>query len=87
MVSELRPSRRKSLTATDLDGNELLFVFSISKQLYRCPGCGGSIEVGREHTLVRYLGGPSESFHQHWHGDCAAERFTREVRNVRHVAR
>jgi hypothetical protein len=84
-MASVRPSRRQSIRAKDLDGNELEFVFSISKKLYRCPGCGRSIEVGREHTLVRYLGGPMGRFHQHWHAECAIEGFRREVRNVRPV--
>ena len=81
----IRPSRRKSLHATDLDGNELIFAFSISRKLYRCPGCRESIEVGREHTLVKYLEGPAGTFHQHWHTECAAEHFKREVRNVKEI--
>jgi hypothetical protein len=84
---EIRPSRRTNLRGVDLDGNEIEFVFTISKKLYRCPGCGLSIDVGREHTLVRYLEGPKGSFHQHWHSDCAADSFRREMRNVRSVAR
>lgn len=84
-MNEIRPTRRKSLRAEDLDGNQVLFVFSISKKLYVCPYCRESIELGREHTFVRYLGGPSGTFHQHWHTECAAERFKREVRNVKEV--
>jgi hypothetical protein len=63
----------------------MLFAFSISKKLYTCPHCRSSIDVGREHTFVRYLGGPAGAYHQHWHTDCAAEHFKREVRNVREV--
>jgi hypothetical protein len=84
-MNVIRPSRRKSLRATDLDGNELLFAFSISRKLYECPYCREAIDVGREHTLVRYVAGPAGTFHQHWHTECAAEQFKREVRNVREV--
>lgn len=82
-MGDIRPSRRQSVRAADLDGNELLFAFSISKKLYRCPGCGDPIDVGREHVLVRYLSGPRGRLHQHWHAACTDDRFTREVRSAR----
>ena len=84
-MHDISPSRRNNVRATDLDGEELEFIFSISKKLYRCPGCGNAIDVGREHTLIKFLTGPRARSHQHWHKDCATEAFGREVRNTRKV--
>ena len=84
-MHDVTPTRRNTVRATDLDGEQLEFIFSISKKLYRCPGCGEAVEVGREHTLIKFLTGARSRSHQHWHKDCAAEAFRREVRHVRKI--
>lgn len=66
-----RPSRRQSVAGTDLDGRDVVMSASIARKLYRCPGCGGSIDVGAEHVLVRVTERGGESYHQHWHGECS----------------
>jgi hypothetical protein len=45
-------TRRKSLKATDLDGEPVVLSQIVAKKLYRCPGCGERIEVGNDHVLV-----------------------------------
>jgi hypothetical protein len=65
------PTRRHSLMGKDFDGNTLVLAFTISHQLYKCAGCHEGIEVGAEHTLVRYEEPDGMSYHQHWHRDCA----------------
>jgi hypothetical protein len=64
------PNRRYNLGGIDFDGNEIEMVFSISKKLYRCPGCGRSIPIGAEHVLVRITQPTGSRYHQHWHRDC-----------------
>lgn len=76
-------TRRRSLTATDLDGEPVMLSLVVAKKLYRCPGCGKGIEVGNEHVLVRHV---ALSRHQHWHQTCAADMVRRELRGVREVA-
>ncbi len=71
MTEDQAPTRRHSLMGRDFDGNQIIMAFSISHQLYKCPGCQGGIEVGQEHTLVRYIESDGQNFHQHWHRDCA----------------
>ena len=65
------PDRRHSLRAIDLDGRAVVLVASISKELYRCPGCGQSIPVGADHVIVEYPEEESPAYHQHWHRSCA----------------
>jgi hypothetical protein len=69
-LSEL-PTRRSSLTGTDLDGNKLTLAFAIARKLYRCPGCRESVNVGAEHVVVARKDVTGEGYHQHWHRDCA----------------
>jgi hypothetical protein len=76
-------TRRRSLTATDLDGGPVMLSLVVAKKLYRCPGCGKSIEVGSDHVLVRH---EALSRHQHWHQSCAADMARRELRDLREVA-
>lgn len=77
------PNRRTSLLGTDLDGNRVLVSWSTAGQLYRCPGCGQSIEVGRAHIVVHYEG--EDPYYQHWHTGCAGSRILRELRGMREV--
>lgn len=76
------PTRRTSLGGTDLDGNDVVLSFTISRKLYRCPGCRNSIAIGTEHVLVRYAQPAGETYHQHWHFECASA-VVRELRNLR----
>jgi hypothetical protein len=76
------PTRKTSLAGVDLDGNKVELSHSISKKLYRCPGCRKSIPIGSDHLLVRVTpasGGPA--YHQHWHRDCT-KSIVRELRGV-----
>ncbi|MBA2273478.1 MAG: hypothetical protein H0W21_06195 [Actinobacteria bacterium] len=64
------PNRRQSLNGQDLDGRHLRLSWAIARQLYRCPGCGSTIEVGNEHVVVAYPG-DDPPYYQHWHRRCA----------------
>ena len=79
-----RPTRRASVAGTDLDGRAVVLAATVARKLYRCPGCGGSIEVGAEHVLVRIAEPGGDSYHQHWHGDCA-RAVRRELADARAV--
>ncbi len=78
-------SRRQSLEARNLEGEAVRFSVAIAKKLYRCPGCGGRIEVGADHVIVRY---PESDppFYQHWHRTCALGDLIRSLREVKAVA-
>jgi uncharacterized membrane protein len=65
------PTRRRSVKGVDLDGRRVELSVGISRNLYRCPGCRESIEIGREHVIVDRDEESGRSFHQHWHTDCA----------------
>jgi hypothetical protein len=80
------PSRRHGITGTNLDGERVELSFSISKQLYRCPGCRGQIPIGSEHVVVRITPKAGAAFHQHWHRDCVPS-LTRELRDVQRKPR
>ena len=75
------PTRRNDVRGRDLEGRSVVLTFSISKKLYRCPGCGGSIEIGREHVIVRY---PDDGYYQHWHAECARS-VLRELRGAERI--
>jgi hypothetical protein len=77
------PTRRQSLNGLDYDGNPVTLSLLSAKKLYRCPGCGGRIEIGAEHILVRY---ETLARHEHWHRSCALEMARRELQEVRAVA-
>jgi hypothetical protein len=77
----LLPTRRHLLTGTDFDGNSVQLEFSISKQLYRCPGCRKSIPIGSEHVFVRITEPGVGSYHQHWHRECS-RALARELRDI-----
>jgi hypothetical protein len=64
------PTRRHPISGHDLDGNPITLKLIVSKQLYVCPGCKETVEIGKEHVLVQRTG--RDSFHQHWHTACAA---------------
>jgi hypothetical protein len=80
------PDTRTSLVGQDDEGNEVWLIRSISQKLYRCPGCGGAIEIGGDHVVVqtvRRLGGTE---HSHWHRRCTAEILVGRLRGVRSVS-
>ena len=64
------PNRRQSLDGRDLDGRRLRLSWAIARQLYRCPGCGSTLEMGHKHIIVAYPGDDSP-YYQHWHRRCA----------------
>lgn len=74
------PTRRRHVIGQDLEGRNIELRLSISRKLYRCPGCGGSLEIGSEHVLVMFT---DAGYHQHWHNDCAADRVVRNLRRTR----
>jgi hypothetical protein len=80
------PDRRHSLRAVDLDGRTVVLLASISKELYRCPGCGQSIPVGADHVILEYPDeDDSPAYHQHWHRSCAQTGIVRELRSLHKV--
>ncbi|MGH2699844.1 MAG: hypothetical protein ACRDJL_11705 [Actinomycetota bacterium] len=79
------PTRRQSLRGMDFDGNTVVLSFSISRKLYKCPGCYEYIPVGSEHVLVRCFEPDGNNFYQHWHRDCT-RTIVRELRGIEMVA-
>ena len=79
------PSRRHSLRGVDHDGHRVVLVVSISKELYRCPGCGDSIPVGTDHVIVEHPDEGPDTYHQHWHSACAREGIVRRLRSIHPV--
>ena len=82
------PDSRSDLQGLTADGDIARLIRSISQKLYRCPGCGGAVEIGAEHVIVqrlRRVGG--ERDHQHWHRRCAEEGPMLELRQLRKVPR
>ena len=78
------PTRRAALAAVDLDGRGVVLEFTISRKLYRCPGCGDGVAVGAEHVLVKIAPPGERPFHQHWHRACTVA-LRRELRQERAV--
>lgn len=79
------PDSRTSLRGLTAEGDEAWVIRGISQKLYRCPGCGGAIEIGAEHVIlqrIRRLGGTE---HQHWHRACA-QRPVLELHRLRRVS-
>ena len=80
------PDSRTSLRGLTADGDEAWLIRAVSKKLYRCPGCGGPVEIGADHVIlqvVRRIGG---SEHQHWHRTCAESGPMLELRQLRTVS-
>ncbi len=80
------PDRRRGIRGTDAHGAAVWLSFSISKKLYRCPGCRRELAIGAEHALVRIVPGAGDSYHQHWHMACAHELLLRELTDLEAVA-
>jgi hypothetical protein len=59
------PTRRYSITGSDLDGNAVEISFAISRKLYACPACRKPIPIGSEHVVVQKRGPGAGEFHQH----------------------
>ena len=79
------PSRKQSLRGVDFDDNVVVLSFSISRKLYKCPGCFEYISIGSEHVLVRYFEPDGNTFYQHWHRACT-RTIVRELRATEAVA-
>lgn len=80
------PDTRTSLVGTSADGDEVWLIRAISQKLYRCPGCGGAIEIGDDHVVVQTVHRIGGSEHQHWHRRCAEEILAGQLRGVRRVS-
>jgi hypothetical protein len=78
----LLPTRRSIVTGIDHDGNRIELSHSISRKLYRCPGCRASIPIGSDHVLVRITAGAGSAYHQHWHRVCARQ-IVRDLKEIR----
>jgi hypothetical protein len=83
-VSSSVPNRRQKVQGRSLDDELVELSFTIAKKLYRCPGCGKSIDVGSAHTLVRFLEEDSPHY-QHWHRGCAEQQILRSLKGIRTV--
>lgn len=79
------PDTRSSLRGLNAVGEEVWLIRGVAQKLYRCPGCGGAIDIGADHVIVQRLGRAGGSEHQHWHRRCA-ERVVLELRQVRAVS-
>lgn len=79
------PTRRFNVLGTDLDGRRLELALSVSKQLYVCPSCGGHLQIGDEHVVVRVLGSGAGTYHQHWHSRCVRSALLREMHGAKRV--
>lgn len=85
MTDPSLPDSRNSLRGTTFEGDEAWLMRAISRQLYRCPGCGGAISIGDEHLIVHYVR-RSGSDYQHWHRSCAHDRIVPELRGLQTVS-
>lgn len=80
------PDSRTSLRGLNAEGDEVWLIRSISQKLYRCPGCGGAVEIGAEHVVVQYVRRAGGTEHQHWHRPCAEDGVVLELRQLRAVS-
>jgi hypothetical protein len=80
------PDARTSLVGHTHEGDEAWVIRSISRKLYRCPGCHGEISIGSEHVIVQYVRRIGGTDHHHWHRACAFSQVLGELRGVRPVA-
>jgi hypothetical protein len=80
------PDTRTSLRGLTAEGDEAWLIRGVSQKLYRCPGCGGAIEIGADHVIVQTIGRLGGTEHQHWHRRCAEEGPMLELRQLRKVS-
>lgn len=80
------PDTRTSLRGLDAEGNEVWLIRGVSQKLYRCPGCGGAVEIGADHVIVQTVKRIGGTEHQHWHRGCAEEGPMLELRQLRKVS-
>lgn len=80
------PDSRTSLRGLTAEGDEAWLIRGISQKLYRCPGCGGPIEIGAEHVIVQRVRRIGGTEHQHWHRGCAEDGPMLELRGLRKVS-
>jgi hypothetical protein len=79
------PDRRSSLLGLTDEQDEAWLIRSISRKLYRCPGCHGEIGIGSEHVVVHYVRRAGGGEHHHWHRRCAEDDLIPALRNLRAV--
>ncbi len=77
------PDARTSLVGLEYGGIEVWLIRSVSQKLYRCPGCGGAVEIGAEHVIVQKIQRGGRSEHQHWHRGCAEDEVLLGLRQLR----
>jgi hypothetical protein len=78
------PNRRQDLEGETYEGASLRLVYTVARNLYRCPGCHESVQIGAAHTLVHHLSA-DPPFYQHWHRECAATDLVRQLKTSRAV--
>lgn len=80
------PDSRTSLRGLTAEGDEAWLIRAISQKLYRCPGCGGPVEIGADHVIVQRVRRVGGTEHQHWHRSCAESGPMLELRQLRRVS-
>jgi hypothetical protein len=80
------PDARTSLRGLTAEGDETWLIRGIAQKLYRCPGCGGAIEIGSDHVIVQTVQRIGGTEHRHWHRACAEEGPMLELRGLRTVS-
>jgi hypothetical protein len=80
------PDTRTSLRGLTADGDEAWLIRGISQKLYRCPGCGGAVQIGDDHVIVQYVLRVGGTEHQHWHRRCVEEILIDQLRGLQPVA-
>ncbi len=80
------PDTRTSLCGLTVDGDEVWLIRGISQKLYRCPACGGAVEIGADHVIVQTVLRLGGTEHQHWHRRCVDEILIYQLHNLRRVS-
>ncbi|HEY8467670.1 MAG TPA: hypothetical protein VIL04_12805 [Solirubrobacterales bacterium] len=80
------PDTRTSLRGLTEEGDEAWLIRGISQKLYRCPACGGAVEIGADHVIVQYVRRIGGTEHQHWHRRCVDEILIYQLRNLQRVS-
>ena|SRR5215210_4782981 len=79
------PDTRTSLRGLTAEGDEAWLIRRVSQKLYRCPGCGGAVEIGADHVIVQYLRRVGGTEHAHWHRRCVEEILVHQLRGIQKV--
>lgn len=80
------PDTRTSLRGLTAEGDEAWLIRAVSQKLYRCPTCGGAVEIGADHVVVQIIHRLGGTEHQHWHRRCVDEVLIGQLRNVAAVS-